>query len=199
MQFPYCMGLFMYQAWHYRRHFSWPLMQPLLLGTMSGLFLGTFLLYRMPELLLKRMLALFIVLIVLYNFISARQEVKIGRSDSPWFGRICGFVSGSFLGAYNLGGPPVVIYFRTITADPLKAKSLMASFFSILFLMLAVVYSATGMFTAQGLSTSLFYIPAVVLGSAAGFRAFHHASRSLYNTMVDLSLLGISVMLWIGG
>lgn len=196
LQFPYCMGLFMYQAWHYRMYFSWPPMKPLLLGTVIGLFLGTFLLYQMPENFLKRMLALFIILIIIYNFVSTRQKIEIINIKSPWFGRICGFVSGSFLGAYNLGGPPAVMYFRAITNNPLEAKSFMASFFSILFLILVFVYGATGMFTLESLRTTILYLPPVVLGSAAGFWAFHRVSSAIYNIVVDVALLLISVILW---
>jgi uncharacterized protein len=197
IQFPYCMGLFMYQAWHYRKHFCWSPMQPLLLGTVSGLFLGTFFLYYMPETILKRMLALFIVLIVIFNLISARHKIEVQSFKSPWFGRICGFISGSFLGAYNLGGPPVVMYFRTITNNSLKAKSYMAAFFSILFMVIAVVYGVTGMFTLESLRTTLLYLPSVLLGSATGFWVFHRASNSVYNMVIDMALLLISVVLWI--
>lgn len=196
LQFPFCMGLFMYQAWHYRKHFSWPLLHPLLLGTVIGVFVGTFFLHYLPEALLKRILALFIILIVIYNLISARQSFKVKRFEGPWFGRICGFISGSFLGAYNLGGPPVVMYFRTITNNPLRAKSYLSSFFSILYVLLAVVYGATGMFTLQGLRTTFLYLPAVVLGSATGFWVFHRASSSIYNIVIDVALLMISVAIW---
>lgn len=195
LQFPYCMGLFIYQAWHYRKHFSWSPMKPLLLGTVIGLFLGTFCLHYLPETILKRMLALFIILIVMYNLIPARHRFEVKGFNSPWFGRFCGFISGSFLGAYNLGGPPVVMYFRTITNNPLKAKSYMAAFFSILFVLVAVTYGATGMFTIEGLRATFFYLPAVVLGSATGFWVFCRASSSIYNTVIDLALLLISIML----
>lgn len=199
LQFPYCMGLFMYQAWIYRRQFRWRPIQPLFLGTVTGLVLGTFFLYYMPETVLKRMLALFIAIIVIYNFISARKQFTLKYFESPWFGRLCGFISGSFFGAYNLGGPPIVMFCRTLTKNPLKAKSYMATFFSVMYLPVVVLYVATGMFSIDSLKTSALYFPAVVIGSAAGFWVFHRASSSLYNRVIDMVLLLISVTLWLNG
>jgi uncharacterized membrane protein YfcA len=197
LQFPYCMGLFMYQAWHYRKHFSWTPMQPLFLGTILGLTAGTLLLYHLPESLLKRILAFFIMLFVLFNFFSSNRRFAKHRVHSPWLGRICGFVSGSFLGAYTIGGPPIVMYFSLITKDPLEAKSFMATFFSILFIVLAVVYGAAGMFTPENLKTTVVFSPVVILGSVAGFWAFRHASSRMYYWAVNLLLLLASVTLWI--
>jgi len=197
LQFPYCMGLFMYQAWHYRKHFSWAPMQPLFLGTILGLTVGTFLLYHLPESLLKRILASFIALFVLFNISSASRRLAERNVNHLWLGRICGFISGSFLGAYTIGGPPVVVYVSLITKDPLQAKSFMATFFSILFVVLAIVYGAAGMFSYENFKTTLMFSPVVILGSVAGFWAFRYASNRMYYRAVNLLLLLASVALWL--
>ena len=197
LQFPYCMGLFMYQAWHYRKHFSWTPMKPLFLGTIFGLTIGTFLLYHLPESLLKRILALFIALFVLFNFTSASKRFAERNVNNLWLGRICGFISGSFLGAYTIGGPPVAIYVSLVTKDPSQAKSFMATFFSILFVVLAIVYGAAGMFTYENLKTTIVFSPVVIFGSVAGFWAFRHASNRIYYLAINLLLLVASVTLWL--
>jgi len=197
LQLPYCMGLFMYQAWHYRKHFSWAPMQPLFLGTIFGLTIGTFLFYYLPESLLKRILALLIALFVFFNLTSASRRFAERNVNNPWLGRACGFLSGSFFGAYTIGGPPVVIYVSLITKDPLKAKSFMATFFSILFVVLAIVYGAAGMFTYETLKTTIMFLPVVVFGSVAGFWAFRHASNRIYYWVINLLLLLASVALWV--
>lgn len=197
LQLPYCMGLFMYQAWHYRKHFSWAPMQPLFLGTLLGLTIGAFLLYHLPESLLKRILALFIALFVFFNYTSASRRFAERNVNNPWMGRICGFISGSFFGAYTIGGPPVVVYVSLITKDPLKAKSFMATFFSILFVVLAIVYGVTGMFSYENFKTTIVFSPVVILGSVAGFLAFRHVSNHLYYQVVNLLLLLASVTLWL--
>ncbi|RJX35289.1 MAG: sulfite exporter TauE/SafE family protein [Desulfarculus sp.] len=196
LQFPYCLGLFMYQAWHYRAHFDWRQMRPLFLGTALGLILGAYLLYHLPEAALKRALAIFIASVVVFNALPASKVFMDRIAQNSWWGRVCGFISGSFFGAYTIGGPPAAVYIMSITADPLKAKSFLASFFTIQFILMGFVYGATGMFTWPGLKTSLLFSPVVALGSLAGFWAFGKASTRLYRQVVAVMLLLASAVLW---
>jgi uncharacterized protein len=196
LQFPYCLGLFMYQAWHYRKHFDWRPMRPLLLGTALGLTLGAFMLYHLPELILKRTLAIFIAAVVVFNALPAGKGVIQRYAHNPWWGRFWGFLGGSFFGAYTIGGPPAAVYIMSVTDDPHKAKSFLASFFTIQFILIGFVYGATGMFSWAGLKATLVFSPAVVLGSAAGFWAFGKASNRLYRQVIAVILLLAAVVLW---
>lgn len=196
LQFPYVFGLFAYQAWHYRAHFEWSHLRPLFWGCVVGLSLGTFLLYQLPESVLKRSLAIFIVTLLTFEALPAGKNF-IGRvAQSPWWGRFCGFLSGALLGAYTIGGPPAVLYIMSVSRDPLKAKSFLSSFFSVQFTLLGLVYIYTGLFSWEGLKTSLIFSPAVVLGSAAGFWAFGKASNRLYRQVIAVMLLLAAVVLW---
>lgn len=196
LQFPYCLALFLYQAWHYREHLDWKLMKPLVLGTALGLAIGTFMLYYLPEVTLKRALAVFIVAVVIFNLMPAGQSFMARHAQSPWWGRFCGFITGSFFGAYTIGGPPAALYITSVTDDPLKAKSFLASFFSVQFVIIAFFYGYAGMFSWEGLKTTLLFSPAVAAGSALGFWAFAHASNRLYRRVVSLMLLATAVVLW---
>ncbi|MEW5911590.1 MAG: sulfite exporter TauE/SafE family protein [Thermodesulfobacteriota bacterium] len=196
LQFPYCLGLFMYQAWHYRAHFDWRQMRPLFLGTALGLTLGAYLLYHLPEVTLKRSLAAFIAAVVAFNALPTSKLFMARIAQNPWWGRACGFISGSFFGAYTIGGPPAAVYIMSVTDDPLKAKSFLASFFTIQFILIGFIYGAAGMFTWPGLKTSLIYSPVVALGSLAGFWAFGKASTTLYRQVVAVMLLLAAAMLW---
>ncbi|MCB2228006.1 MAG: sulfite exporter TauE/SafE family protein [Desulfarculaceae bacterium] len=196
LQFPYCLALFLYQAWHYRAHLDWKLMKPLVLGTVLGLAIGAFMLYHLPEVTLKRALAVFIAAVVALNLIPAGQSFMSRHAQSPWWGRFCGFITGSFFGAYTIGGPPAALYITSVTGDPLKAKSFLASFFSVQFILIAFFYAYAGMFSWQGLRTTLWFTPAVIAGSALGFWAFAHASNLLYRRVVAIMLLATAVVLW---
>ena len=197
LQFPYSMGLFMYQAWHYREHFKWDYARPFFGGALVGLTIGAFVLNYLPEVQLKRLLAVIVALVVVFNFTGANRRISDRFSQSPWLGRVCGVVSGSFLGAYNVGAPPMVVYIRSITGDPLKIKSFIATVFSIQFGILTCVYGATGMFSWAGLETSAAFSPVVVLGALAGFWLFRYASNNVYRMAVDAVLLLATVILWI--
>lgn len=196
LQFPYCLILFGCQAWLYREHFSWRQMAPLAWGAAVGVTLGAVMLYQLPELALKRSLAVFIALVVIFNLSSLGRRHAAQLAASPWWGRVCGFLSGSFFGAYTIGGPPAAAYITSITSDPKRAKSFLASFFTIQFLIIAVIYGFTGMFTWQGLATSAIYSPAVAVGAALGIWAFNRVSSNTYRLVVQLMLLATAVVLW---
>jgi uncharacterized membrane protein YfcA len=196
LQCPYCMLLFVYQAWHYRKHFCWQDMRPMFWGSVAGLTLGSYLLYQLPEVALKRSLALFIVAVVAFNWSKWSKGSAAGWVHSPWWGRVCGFLSGSLLGAYTIGGPPAVVYIASRNYDPMRAKSFMASFFSAQFVFVMSIYAYTGLFTAESLKTSALYSPVVVLGSLAGFWIFNKASNHTYRVVVQIMLLAAAVALW---
>lgn len=196
LQFPYCVLLFAYQAWHYRKHFSWQDMRPLFWGSVAGLALGSFMLYQLPEAALKRALSVFIVVVVIFNLSPWSKGRAARLAHSPWWGRACGFISGSFLGAYTIGGPPAAVYATSITQDPLRTKSFMASFFTVQFVFVALIYAYNGMFTWELFKESALYAPIVAVGSLAGFWIFNKASNQTYRMVVQLMLLAAAVMLW---
>jgi len=197
LQFPYSMGLFIYQAWRYRDHFKWDYARPFFGGALLGLTLGAVILNCLPEVMLKRLLAGIVALVVVANFSGASRRISERFSKSPWLGRICGVISGSFLGAYNVGAPPMVVYIRSVSSEPLIIKSFIATVFSIQFVILTGVYGATGMFTWSGLGTSAAFLPAVILGALAGFWLFRYASNTAYRMAVDAILLLAAVILWL--
>ena len=196
LQFPYCLILFLYQAWHYRRHFSWAPLRPLVWGSVLGLAVGATMFYSLPDPVLKKGLAGFIAVMVVFNALPAGRVLAARYAKSPWWGRFCGFLSGSFLGAYTIGGPQVAVYAMSVTDDPREAKSYMATLFSAQFIVMSVVYALGGMFPWEVLKGSLLQCPAVIAGSALGFWAFAKASNRLYRYVVLVMLLAAAVSLW---
>lgn len=196
LQFPYCFALFVYQAWHYRRHFFWVDMKGMVLGVALGIGVGATLLHQLPAVVLKRALAAFIASVVLFNLTPAGQRIKNRYARHPWWGHWCGLLSGSFFGAYTIGGPAAALYILSVQNDTLRVKSFLATFFSLQFLIVTVIYSLTGLLNWEGLKTSSVFAPVVAAGSAAGFYAFRRASAQVYHKVVDLMLLGTSVALW---
>jgi uncharacterized protein len=196
LQFPYSFGLCAYQAWHYRRHFSWADMRGMVPGAALGVGVGATLLHLLPALLLKRGLALLIALAVLFNLTPLGDRLKRRYALNPWWGHWCGLLSGAFFGAYTIGGPAAVLYILSVQKDTLRVKSFLATLFSIQFLIITVIYSLSGMLHWQGIKTSGIFAPAVAAGSVAGFLAFRRASPLVYFKVVDLVLLGASAALW---
>ena len=197
VQFPFVWGLFIFQAWYYRKYISWQEIKPLAWSGVVGIVIGASLLYRLPETILIRLLASLIALAVLVNLSPLGHRVSAAYKNNTWWGRICGFVSGSFLGAYTIGGPPAILYITATVKDPMKAKALMAIFFSFQIGLVAIFHLVAGLFTWEWIKLSAVFAPIVAAGSAAGFWAFARAhSQRAYFLTVNFLLLGISIYLW---
>lgn len=199
LQFPLLWALFAFQAWHYRRHVPWAAMRPLVGGTLAGILVGAVLLQRLPEPVLVRALAVFLAAVVLFNLVPAGRRTTRRYARSRWWGRLCGALSGSFLGAYTIGGPPVVLYVMSVTDHARTAKGFMAAFFALQLLLVAALHASAGLFTRKLLVLSACYAPAVALGAAAGLWVFGRASNRHYRRFVDLLLLGTALALWVRG
>jgi uncharacterized membrane protein YfcA len=196
VQFPYLWGLFIFQAWHYRQYVDWRETKPLIVGSLVGITGGTLLLYHLSEAILIRALSIFIAGTVLFNLTPAGKKTIARYANNPWWGRICGFLSGAFLGAYTIGGPPIVLYIMSITDNPQKTKGTLGTFFSFQLIYVAVAYYVLGVFTWEGIKITGQYTPLVLLSCLAGFWAFGKASSQVYRRVVDILLLATSFMLW---
>ncbi|MGA8571783.1 MAG: sulfite exporter TauE/SafE family protein [Desulfobaccales bacterium] len=196
LQFPYCFCLSLYQAWYYRAYFEWSSMRPLFAGTILGLPIGAFMLHYLPGATLKKALAIFIAAVVIFNALPLTQVFMKRHTRSPWWGHFCGFLSGSFLSAFTIGGPPAAMYIMSVTPNPLKVKSSLASFFSMQYILIAFLYVVGGMFNWEMLGDTLIFSPAVAAGSALGFWAFTKASNLLYRKVLAVMLLVTAMLLW---
>lgn len=195
LQFPFCVILFAYQAWHYRRFFHWTDVKPVAASALVGLVLGVMLLRQAPDALMKQILGLFIILILLLNIFTSRQPQR--RFTGPWWGHLCGLLSGLFVGAYTIGGPTAALYILMVQDDPRRVKAFMAWFFTLQFICITGVYVYTGVVTLQSLETSVRYTPFVLAGTIAGFYTFGRVSAHGYRVFMQLILLGAAAaLLW---
>lgn len=197
IQVPFSIMLFTYSAWHYRHHFSWKYVRPLVFGTMFGLSLGNVLLLNLPESLLQKTLAAFIALVVALKILPVSNLVTKHISQGHWWGIFWGFLSGSFFGAYTIGGPTAAVYIMSSTSDPFKAKSFLAFYFSGLFILAAFIYAATGVLTWQYFNLWFMFTPIVIIGFFAGLWAFARVSNLIYRRAVDVLLLFAAILLWL--
>ncbi|MFH1034085.1 MAG: sulfite exporter TauE/SafE family protein [Pseudomonadota bacterium] len=196
-QFPYATILVLYHAWHYRRHVEHRELWPIVLGSALGMPIGLWLLYQAPEMLLKRALALFIVLAIAGTALPAGRRLARLHAGKAWWGALWGLVSGWFQGAYSTGGPPAVIYVMSLDPSPAKAMGFLGSYFSFLYLVMAGLYAASGLLSWPLLKTSALYAPVVLAGTVLGHLALGRMGGRAYRQGVNLLLVITAVLLWL--
>ncbi|MBU2550401.1 MAG: sulfite exporter TauE/SafE family protein [Proteobacteria bacterium] len=197
--FPFAGGLVIYNTWRYGRLADWRRLQPLMFGACLALPAGMLSLTLFPESLLKKFLALFIVFGVLAPKINPRSDRTRGRLFFWSWGLLCGLLSGWFQGAYTTGGPPAVLYIMSLTSNPRAAKGLLATYFTLLMVVTALLYGAGGLFSWEWMLKSAAYIPAVVFGTIMGTAISNRVSAERYRMGVDLLLILSASLLWLRG
>lgn len=110
---------------YHRRTFDWSAVSKLLVSAIASIPLGILALQHLPEALILTILGIVLVGYGTYSWVNWQlPEVK-----SPNWAFGFGFLSGLLAGAYNTGGPPVVIYANCRRWSPQAFRSNLPGFF----------------------------------------------------------------------
>jgi uncharacterized membrane protein YfcA len=195
IQLPFSVFLVVINSFRYGKTIKWHELQPIFIGSAAAMPVGVFSLSFFPDNLMKRALALFIVLVVLFERTRQGQAKfgKFARTGSG--GMILGIISGWFIGAYTTGGPPAVIYATARFPDPRKAKGAMGIYFLATDVVIVIMFIMTGLLTRDLFFLSLRYTPAVLAGFLAGSYFFKNITKQNYILGVHFLLLVAAIML----
>ncbi|MDY0221803.1 MAG: sulfite exporter TauE/SafE family protein [Desulfobacterium sp.] len=196
IQFPFGVLLVLLNTWRYGRTLEWQNLKPLLLGAAIAIPLGVFSLNWFSEIVMKRALALFIVLTVLSARNKSGERIIHGFAATATGGTVLGIISGWFIGAYTAGGPPAVIYAMARFSDVEKAKGIMGIYFLITDIAIVILFYFTDVLTLGTLMESIVYTPAVVVGFLVGAVSLKRVSYRGYMVGVHVLLLIAAGMLW---
>lgn len=179
----------------YRRHFHLRAIRRLPIAAVVGVPLGVYLLEAVSESIVKLVLGILVVAYALYAWFGPRlPEIK-----NPQWGYAFGFVSGILSGAYNTGGPPLVIYGTCQRWTPSEFKSNLQTVFLFNTMMVILNHMLHGNYTAPVWQGLLIAIPATALGLAAGFVSDRWVNPALFQKIVLVLLLVIGAQLIVAG
>jgi uncharacterized protein len=180
-----------YLAFELRKHIKFFELKNLLIGSVVGIPVGVYILSEFDPYQLKLILGIIVlsfVALTLGNFIKTKDI------DRRW-GYLFGLLSGTFGGAFNTNGPPVLIYFYLHGWDKLKFKSMITGFFLITSILIVTSHAVIGLTTKIIFYDFLLLLPAVLLGIILGTNLFKKVSSELFKKIVLAALIVISFML----
>ncbi|MCH2045823.1 MAG: sulfite exporter TauE/SafE family protein [Saprospiraceae bacterium] len=162
---------------------------PLLIASFAGVPLGMYLLSLGNEYLMKCILAGVIISFSIYNLIVP----KLPRiSGHPLLGFLFGGLSGIFGGAYNIAGPPVVIYGSLRQWSPTVFRSSLQGFLAPVALFTVINHIRLEHYPQQTLIYIGASIPVIFLGIMVG----KFVNKSIQNpTLFNKIVYGIMVIL----
>lgn len=195
IQLPFSFFLVLINSCRYGKSIKWRELKPIFIGSAVAIPVGVYSLSFFPDNLMKRALALFVVLVILFERRS-RGEGRVGEFAKTGAGGVLlGMISGWFIGAYTTGGPPAVIYSTARFSEPWKAKGAMGLYFFVTDILILLLFIMTGLLTLELFCQSILYTPAVLAGFLAGSYFFGNLSRKTYMIGVHLLLLMAAIML----
>ncbi len=171
----------------YRSALNWRAIGRLSAGTLFGVPLGVLALGRVEARLLLSTLGGVIVFYALYALL--RWRLPALRASGWGYG--FGFVAGLFGGAYNIAGPPVIIYGDCRQWPPAEFKGNLQAYFLLADGLVIAGHALAGNLTPAVWSNYLLALPALAVGLALGLAIERFIQPAAFRTLA----LGVLLVL----
>lgn len=180
--------------WQMRRNFDLRKPLGLLVGVLVGVPLGVFLLARLNNDMLQCILGGVIILAAVQGMM---VNPETSKPISPRWGPVAGFFGGAVGAAFNVGGAPIIMYVYRQKWSKETIVTVLQTVFFIGLLYRLIIYTCTGLMSAELAVSGLVLTPFAVLGSAAGVRMQRRLDVNRLRVAVNVLLvvLGVSLLL----
>jgi hypothetical protein len=177
----------------YRHALEFGVILRVLPGTLIGIPLGNLLLTSADQSLILLILGLVVIAYGIYGLLNFR----LPEIHNPRWGSVFGFFGGILSGAYNMGGPPLVIYGTCRRWPPDVFKSNLQAYFIVSSMGVNLAHLVAGNYTTEVFEYFLIALPAVALGLLAGLSLDRFIDAVLFRriVLVLLVLIGANLIL----
>ena len=162
-----------------------------MIAMVIGIPLGFIFLAQFDKRTVEAVLGVLVVVYALYSLIAPKIPELKGRGWALGLGVTSGMLSG----AYNSGGPALVIYANGRKWSPIEFKSNLQMLALVNGITALSLHIAEGNFTSTVFNSWLLAIPAIVLGSLLGFALDKYINPVIFRKVVLVMLIGIGVNL----
>jgi uncharacterized membrane protein YfcA len=163
----------------------------LVAATVFGIPLGLLLLQRVPESVVKALLAGVIILFSTHS-LAGRSRLRLHDDRLAW---LFGFGAGVLGGAYGMNGPPLVIYGSLRGWSPRHFRATLQGYFLPASLMVMAGYWLAGMWTPVVTGYYLMSLPGAAVAIVAGRYINRRLSGDRFLTIVHVGLIVIGLLL----
>lgn len=179
--------------WRYRRALDIRPLWRLAVGSLVGIPIGVLLLERLDERIVLSALGIFLIAYGLYSLYSPRlPTIRSPRWDFGF-----GFGAGVLTGAYNTGGPPLVIYGTSHQWTPEQFKGNLQVLFTITDIVVVIAHLVAGHVDTPVMQHLLISLPVIAAASALGFALSRRVNEAAFRklVLVFIILVGIRLLL----
>ncbi len=173
------------------RHVRWKSAVRLILATFAGIPVGLLLLTRVPEPVVKSVLAVVIIAFSVQGLRGA-DVGRIGDDTTAW---MFGLAAGILGGAYGMNGPPLAVYGSARRWTPSEFRATLQGYFLPASAAGLVGYWWIGLWTSRVTSLYLSSLPVVIAAIVLGRAVNTRIGRRWFSRVVYMSLLAIAFVL----
>jgi uncharacterized membrane protein YfcA len=179
--------------WRYRNDFHWRDIWRLILSALFAIPIGIFLAEQIDEHVVLLFLGVITIAYALYNLLNfTMPELK----DKRW-AFVLGIGAGVLHGAYNTGGPPLVIYGNSQRWKPLTFKGNLQVTFLPMTSFVVLGHALSGNINSHVTGYVVMMLTGTVLGQLLGFYTERFMRPVLFRrlVLVGLLILGVSMIM----
>ncbi len=165
----------------------------LVLSSLVGIPVGLFLLANLPEVYVKALLGVILILFGVYNL--AKPDLPEIRSKALIY--IMGFLGGILGGAYNSNGPPIIVYGKLARWSPERFRATLQSYFLPTGVFVFIGHGLAGAWTHEVVRLFAFSFPLILGGIFIGTFLSKYISGSLFDRVVYASLIVMGALMFL--
>lgn len=179
--------------YHYWQAFHWRDIWRLVVASVLGIPLGVWWVRAINE---DTASALMGVVLIAYALYRTRGESLQARLDVRW-GYVAGFLAGVLGGAYNIFGPPAIVYASAQGWEKEAFKANLQAFALVISTLTGGAHAISGSLTHDMLALLLIGVPCAVFGMVLGFWLDPFISKERFGQVITtfLVVMGVSLML----
>lgn len=161
------------------------LLPPVIMATVTSL-LGVNTLMALDEAVLSKIMGtVLLVLAVYFIFFSSKVHLKAGLVSGLAAGAVSGFCGGLF----NIGGPPMVAYFLSVTDDKEKYNATLQMFFTINTVSVFLIHVFQGHVSGAMLPLVGAALAGTAVGTAVGMFLFRRLTMTGIKKVVYIFMM----------
>ncbi len=165
----------------------------LIVSSLAGIPVGLYFLKTAPEPLIKAALGALLIAFGLYNLVMPKMPSLRSEKLAYAFGMIGGILGG----AYNMNGPPVVVYATLREWPPDSFRLTLQAYFLPTGGLILISHGLAGLWTPTVLHLYAYALPVILLAILLGGKASKHVSAGQFNRVVYACLVVMGALLYI--
>lgn len=168
---------------------AWRLIVAALVGTPVGLAI----LLLAPGSLVTKILGIFLIMFSLYNL----TRPHLPQIQRQGWAYLFGFLGGLLGGAYNTGGPPLVLYGTLRRWSPARFRATLQGYFAVTGIYVLIMHGLSGLWTAQVWQLFLWTIPLQIIAVWLGAKINQRIPLPVFARLLYIILIVLGILLLI--